>query len=455
MQATLVLRRPGKEWTPAGTPKVGLTPGLEIGNFPPHEIDNAHPKGKPMRRNGRDERRRRVLSEEHRSDQQFEEPTVRGDRDNPYQESARSDLQPKIVDLVPRRAFVVWLILLIQLNVVAALQSLHWAVFESAVAADRQWLRFFDMTRTGSPTSWLMAMLFAAAAVFSGILFSVRRHRRDDFKGRYRVWGWMSALLLLVGANAVTGLDRLAGEGMVRLSSRLGPIDRLGWSALEWSIVLIGLAVVSVTIRLWFDFRESRGTIGLVTVSLIAFSCAGACRLGWLPHGPVDSDWMAVSFNLLGANWLFLSFLVFSRFVVLEASGHLVGRTRRSPRPATTAEITTEEEQLVQPHTQGPAHAAKEESTAKTRGGPLQGRWNSAHRRDERPRSSNSEGTVVENESTVKSATVGIQRDSIRQPGVPAGADAYDLSEEELARMSKSERRRYRKQQRKQHRHAA
>ncbi len=405
-----------------------------------------------MRRSGRDEWRRRVLREEQRDEQQREERTVRGDHDNPYQESARSELQPKILDFVPRRAWVVCVILLLQLTVIAAFQSLHWAVFDSAVGADRQWLRFFDMTRTGSPASWLAAMLFAAAALFSGILFSIRRHRRDDFKGRYRVWGWLAVVLIVASANTVTGLHRLAGEGVARLSSKLQPIAQFGWGELEWSMVLVALATVAVTIRLWFEFRESKGTSCLAAASLIAFASAAMCRLGWIPAGPFEVDWLAVSLNLLGANCLFLSVLVFSRFVVLEAHGHSVNRQRRSTMPAATVEASADEADAS--HDSTPVTKRQKEPASS--GGGLKGRWNNS-RRPDRPSESIPERQSVaparENSAARPAARVKIGRGSVEQPVVPDVED--ELSEEELAQLSKSERRRYRKQQRKQHRRAA
>jgi hypothetical protein len=43
--------------------------------------------------------------------------------------------------------------------------------------------------------------LLAIAATVALVVRAMRRHRRDDYRGRYRAWGWLAGLL--VGATSL------------------------------------------------------------------------------------------------------------------------------------------------------------------------------------------------------------------------------------------------------------
>lgn len=423
-----------------------------------------------MRRNGRDERRRRVLREDQAGGEQRPEPSVRVDRDNPYQESARSEQQPKFLDFVPLRAGVIFVIFILQLNALATLQSLHWAFFEASARMDRDWLAFFNMGRDGSLASWLIAVWFLVAAALCGVLFSIRRHRRDDFQGRYRVWAWLGAFLVAASACAVSGFDGFAGEVVRRLAPDMGLLGRVQWSGLQWSVALVALLAVVVSARMWFEFRESRAATCLVGLTLVVFAMAGAYRLEWIPNGPFEVRWLSVSLGTLGATLLVASCLVFCRFVILDAHGEIERRQSRRSRRQEAAEnearepsddagqddrstrrrkkrrsngdseeTEAETESQTKPKSKSKpkpkVEAEEADSTESQSGGrrksPLGGR------RKNRDQAGGAEAASAEQPPTVR-----IQRDTVEDPA--AGAD--ELSEEQLAQMSKAERRRYRKQ---------
>ena len=433
-----------------------------------------------MRRNGRDERRRRVLREDQAGGEQRPEPSVRVDRDSPYQESARSDQQPKILDFVPRRAGVIFVIFMLQLSAVATLQSLHWAFFEASARMDRDWLAYFNMGRDGSLASWLIAVWFLVAAALCGVLFSIRRHRRDDFQGRYRVWAWLGVFLVAASGCAVSGFDGFAGEVVRRLAPEMGTLGHFQWSGLQWSVALVALVAVVVSTRMWFEFRESRAATGLVVLTLVVFAIAGAYRLEWIPNGAFEVRWLSVSLGTLGATLLVASCLVFCRFVILDAHGEIERRQSRRSRRQEAAESAAQEpsddagrdDRSARRHKKRRGDGESEETEAETGSQPKpmpkskpkvedeeadsgqsqSGQSQSAGRRKsplgghrkngEQEHSAKAEPPT----QSQKPPTVRIQRDTVEDPG--NGPDD-DLSEEQLARMSKAERRRHRKQQKK------
>lgn len=437
-----------------------------------------------MRRNGRDERRRRVLRDDPASAEvgaveAGESPGSRAHRegagrDNLYQESARSDQQPKLIDFVPRRGSLVFVCLLLQLNLFAALQSLHWWFFESAAPGDRAWLSFFDLARDGSLASWLMSVWFLMAAVLCGLLFSVRRHRRDDFQGRYRVWGWLAAAMVAISACVVTGFDLFAGEVARRLAPSWGPLSEGAWSASHWAVALVSCVTIAVTVRMWFDFRESRLATFLVAATLACFVLAAVCRLELFPVGPFDAAYLATSCQLLGATLLATTCLEFCRFVVRDAHGEIRRRaaeaspsnraTRRREKAEQRAEKRAEkrarqeqarQERAAEKQAAAEARAADKAAQQQREDSPDNseddsvddqssssplGRRASRSRRRRQEQAAASEGKQPD-EAAAEPPSVQITRDGVQSPN---GDD--ELSEEELAKMSKAERRRYRKQ---------
>ena len=420
-----------------------------------------------------------MLREDHPGGEQRPGPSVRGDRDNPYQESARSDQQPKILDFVPRRAGIIFVLFLLQLNCLAALQSLHWAFYESSARMDQDWLSYFNMGRDGSLASWLIAVWFLVAAGLCGVLFSIRRHRRDDFQGRYRVWAWLSALLVAMSACAVSGFDGFAGEVVRRLAPEMGPLARVEWSSLEWSVALVTLVTAVVSARMWFDFRESRAATCLVAMTLAVFGLAAVYRLEWLSAGPFEVRWLSVSLGTMGATLLVVSCFVFCRFVILDAHGEIQRRESRQSRRLAAAE----NEPASEPGNEVPTRSvsegrSSERGTAATRAEKENKakKENKSENEKRAKRSDRNNSVVAEAQTQSESVdtaepaeterrsplggrrknreqpaganqpSVRIQSDTIQQPNSDADAADADLTEEELAQMSKADRRRHRKQ---------
>jgi uncharacterized membrane protein YgcG len=64
----------------------------------------------------------------------------------------------------------------------------------------------FDSRGVASLQVWRAQTFLMAAASVALIVRLLRRHRRDDYKGRFRAWGWMAALLLLTACAGVAPL---------------------------------------------------------------------------------------------------------------------------------------------------------------------------------------------------------------------------------------------------------
>ena len=57
--------------------------------------------------------------------------------------------------------------------------------------------------------AWSSAALLLLTAAYTRLIFSLRRHRVDDFRGRYRVWRMAGWAAMLLSVNAVLGAHPL------------------------------------------------------------------------------------------------------------------------------------------------------------------------------------------------------------------------------------------------------
>ena len=53
-----------------------------------------------------------------------------------------------------------------------------------------------DLAAKGSLGCWFSSLLLLAAAAVAILVYAVRRHRTDDYQGRYRIWLWAAGLLV-------------------------------------------------------------------------------------------------------------------------------------------------------------------------------------------------------------------------------------------------------------------
>ena len=55
--------------------------------------------------------------------------------------------------------------------------------------------------------TWFSSALLATCAVFGLLTYQLRRHRVDDYRGRYRMWCWVVPLFLLASVDQVAGIQ--------------------------------------------------------------------------------------------------------------------------------------------------------------------------------------------------------------------------------------------------------
>jgi hypothetical protein len=272
---------------------------------------------------GRDSRRRRVLNEEALSASSAHLAMRAGAQDEPaeggprYSDAAGVEHHPQVTDFFPRRFRTIGALAAAGVVATAVVEALHWFVAPLAATYGFESAAAFDLTGAGSLANWLSAVILLLASVTCVLIYSLRRHRIDDFKGRYRVWMAAAAACVLLSIGTVAPLHRL----VVTFAAY-----HTGWTALRghaaWWLVLGGLPLGWIALRACLDARESRLAAVALGAAITSYGVALATYLGIGPALAPHVEVMVTAGATLMANWLVLVGVVsYGRFVVLDAQG--------------------------------------------------------------------------------------------------------------------------------------
>jgi hypothetical protein len=161
---------------------------------------------------------------------------------------------------------------------------------------------------------WLAQMFLVAAAGVALIVRLMRRHRRDDYKGRYRAWGWMASFFLATACAGVVPIGRLCGAALMDATGiALGP-DGVGW----W-ISLATLTAVVVSLWAVLPLHERMATSIWLALALVAWG--GSAAASWLAAGDARLAVVGVAAWSIGAGLALIAMLVAARSVIREIHG--------------------------------------------------------------------------------------------------------------------------------------
>ncbi len=248
------------------------------------------------------------------------------------------DEQPRLTDLVPRRPAAFVLVVLAGITVIGALESLYaWMPRLASMTTDGQ-VAAFDLDGEGSLAVWFSSMTLALAGLVAVLVYTVRRHRTDDYPGRYRVWLWAACCCFLMSIDETSSLHEGFKEMMVVLTGT----RVLGDGSIWWVAVYVFL-LGAVGSRLLVDMREC----WLSTTTLVAaagcYALAVVAQLGWvLPESGARGVMVEEGAEMFGNLLLLLAMGLHARHVILDAEGLLPVRTK--PRRRTLDEEEEDED---------------------------------------------------------------------------------------------------------------
>jgi hypothetical protein len=282
---------------------------------------------------GRSGRRRRVLNEEvlsasssHVSLRASAREGHLSGRAPRYSDAAAVDNHPLISDFVPRRLRSIALLILGGAAMTAIIAALHHFAAPILATIGGNEAELLNLAAASSLAAWISAVLFLAAGAGCMLVHSIRRHRIDDFRGRYRVWRWAAALCLLASMNCVVRFHSLLADAVSY---------QTGWSALRdgavWWLVLAGIPVVWFAVRTLLDVGECRLAALFLFAAFGLYATATVSFLQWLPVADPSWEPLITGSTALFGHWLLLAAIVtYARHTVLDAQG-LTAARRRSP----------------------------------------------------------------------------------------------------------------------------
>lgn len=278
-----------------------------------------------------------------------------------YPEAALPHRQPRLADLLPTKWWSVGLTA--GLGAVVATSVLVGFAYRASLAAvlGEPTLRPLDLTLRGNLADWLASWTLLTAAVVAGIVFSLRRHRMDDYRGRYRAWLWITAALFLGAMDAACGLHQSLSGGIVALTG----VTVAGQGAFWW-LLAEGLILVAVFGAMVREYLRCRLSLATLSLTLLAYAGLAAATVYRIDAVNSTTAWLIQeSFRLFGHLLLTLSVLLYARHVLREVQGmnKTVRRKRKSKADAADDE---DESRVPAPHFRSKAAAGKSDA-AKTK----------------------------------------------------------------------------------------
>jgi hypothetical protein len=301
-----------------------------------------------FRRSGqRDERRRRVLMDEMRgsageSDAETENSPNQPGSTEPaperrYSAAALESNQPPVTSLIPKRPWTMLVIFLTGLTGVAAVEYLYVCVYSNARVSTRAVLTALDVEARGSLLGWYSSVLMLLAAAVSLMVYTLRRHRSDDYRGRYRVWHWVGLGCLLASIDVATGLH----DGVARLVTQAaGPLP-YGEPSL-WLAGIYAFVLSAVALRILLEVRSCATAIFSLFLAAGFYVTTSLVRMDLVPL-PCELVGLMLQSSCLMLGHLFvsLSVIVYCRRVYCESQGGRPPTQERQAAPRRKRKTTT------------------------------------------------------------------------------------------------------------------
>lgn len=261
-----------------------------------------------------------------------------------YSDAAGVENHPQITDFIPRRYSTIAMLVAVGAVVSAALAGAHYFAQPIAAATGMQSVAAIDLSAHGSLASWLASVLLLIASATCIITLSIRRHRIDDFRGRYRVWFLAAVACLVLSINSVSGTHQSVADILNHLT---------GWVPLHagagWWLMLAGLPLGWIMLRTLLDVRECRVAVALLAAAIACYVVSVGSYLGVARVVDPRVKAIAIGATLLMGHWLGLAAVVaYARFVVLDAQGLIpirrrdtVKRTKKEEPAKSTSESSS------------------------------------------------------------------------------------------------------------------
>ncbi|MGD0896225.1 MAG: hypothetical protein ABR915_00230 [Thermoguttaceae bacterium] len=291
----------------------------------------------------RDDRRRRLLADEYAAGDGVPRPgnTPITDGVTPHHDYKSKNYgdaeflarQPRLTDLVPRRLWVLAGAFVLGLAAIAGLGALYVVSPEVVPQPGGGRLAMLDLGAAGSLGRWFSSLLLLGAGLAAAVIYTVRRHKVNDYQGRYRVWVWATACCFLVATDVATNLHDGLREVMTAATGYPLGGRWVGDGSIWWIVPAVFL-FGAVGSRLLADMWSCRLASTAAILAILGYAVAVVVRYGWLVPGSTAATilWDQGA-SLIGHLLLLTAMGLYARHVILDAEGRLP-----NPAPASHTE---------------------------------------------------------------------------------------------------------------------
>ena len=290
-----------------------------------------------FRRSGqRDERRRRVLIDESTG----VSGQAAGGQPSPedqggYTAAARLENQPRLTDLIPQRLRTWALLVLLAVAAIYGLQQgANQLLVDSVEGVNR-----FALEGPGTLAAWYASSLLLVAAGGCLMVYLLRRHKVDDYRGHYRLWLWSAAWCLMASLETSTEIHRSLQVIVMGLPVALSA-EELNWGWL--SAVALGGLVLGV--RMSIEVRDSYWTncFWLPTVAAYSAVMLLAFDVSWI-HAVLPDSLTGGLLLVIGHTALAATAWMEARHVFRDAQGLVPAKKVKSVPVSESVEESVEE----------------------------------------------------------------------------------------------------------------
>jgi len=291
----------------------------------------------------RDQRRRLLVAWNRSAEPSAAGPVAGGKQAAGYSPEALPERQPGPATLLPTGLGGLTLtatVVLLPVAIATTIGAWETITRRPLMAADIAGGRFaatikaaaacIDPVAVSSLQAWLAQVWLTVAAGTALIVRLMRRHRRDDYQGRYRAWGWLAVLLLLTACAGVVPLGTLVGA-VVTESTGIA----FGPAGLGWWFALAAAAYVPVALWVVLPLHERRGTACWMGLGMAAW---GASAVWSWQAATAASPLLALGYRAawtIGAALMAVALFTAARSVIREVRGIAGRREPTAPAKST------------------------------------------------------------------------------------------------------------------------
>jgi hypothetical protein len=264
-----------------------------------------------------------------------------------YGDAAFMEDQKRFIDYIPRRLPGVGAFLFGGLILIAGFLGLHlWAN-----AATTQYpggtLSAFNLSAAGNLAQWFSSLLLLAAAGVSLVVYSVRRHRTDDYHGHYRVWLWAALCWFFLAADVSSGLNRGLQQVLVHYTGTTLWKDGVLWWIIPYAVVFGAIGS-----RLLVDMWPCRLAIAALVAATASYLAALTASLGLLPaRWHVNAVMLQAGASMFGHLALLMASILQARYVLLDVEGGLPPKKAKKAKPRRIIKLKEETEEVEEEST--------------------------------------------------------------------------------------------------------